>query len=102
MFEYRTEQVGDLVVRIRVPNQEGFYPVLLLLHGWTGNENSMWVFESRFPNNAVIVALRGIYPSPFGGYGWQKNTGERWPNLNDFQTAINLIMNFIFQLHITK
>lgn len=102
MFNYRTEKMGDLFVRYRMPNQEGIYPVLILLHGWTGDENSMWVFEARLPNDAIIIAPRGIYPSPLGGYGWQKYSGDNWPVMEDFQLAINSILDLILMPHSTQ
>jgi len=94
-FDYRTETISDLIVRLRIPDQEGKYPVLLLLHGWTGDENSMWIFESRLPQDNMILAPRGIYPSPLGGYGWRKSDRDRWPNMDDFTHAINSINELI-------
>lgn len=94
-FDYRTETISDLIVRLRIPNQDSEYPVLLLLHGWTGDENSMWVFESRLPQDNIIIAPRGIFPSPLGGYGWRKSNGDRWPNMDDFTPAITSINELI-------
>lgn len=95
MFDYRTENIGDWVMRFRKPNLEGFFPAYLLLHGWTGDENSMWVFESRMPDDAYLITLRGFYPTPLGGYGWQSSGEDKWPTLNDFQPAINSILEVI-------
>lgn len=94
-FDYRTETISDLIVRVRIPTQDGKYPVLLLLHGWTGDESSMWIFESRLPHDNIIIAPRGIYPSSLGGYGWQKSDGDRWPDMNDFTPAVNSIVELI-------
>jgi phospholipase/carboxylesterase len=102
MFKYLTEKIGDLVVRIRLPNQEGVFPVWLLLHGWTGDENSMWVFESRLPVDAFVVAPRGIYKSSFGGYGWHKDLGDKWPEMSYFQPAINTINDLISTKQFSK
>ena len=35
--------------------------LLLLLHGWTGDENSLWVFVRNFPEDYWIVAPRAPY-----------------------------------------
>ena len=94
-FDYRTKNIGDWVIRFRKPNLEGFFPAYILLHGWTGDENSMWVFETRIPDDAYVFALRGLYPTPLGGYGWQRTGEDKWPTLNDFQPAINSIFEFI-------
>lgn len=101
-FDYRTETISDLIVRLRTPNQDSEYPVLLLLHGWTGDENSMWVFESRLPQDNIIIAPRGIFPSPLGGYGWRKSNGDRWPNMDDFTPAINSINELISKIELVQ
>jgi phospholipase/carboxylesterase len=44
---------------------------MLLLHGWTGDENSMWVFTNRFPANMWIAAPRAPHASKEGGYSWR-------------------------------
>ena len=54
-FDYRTENIGNWVIRYRKPKHEGFFPAYLLLHGWTGDENSMWVFESKIPDDAYLI-----------------------------------------------
>ncbi len=44
---------------------------LLLLHGWTGDENSMWIFARNFPADMWIAAPRALYPAEGGGYSWR-------------------------------
>lgn len=45
--------------------------LLLLIHGWTGDENSMWVFTRDLPARYWLVAPRALHPSPPGGYSWR-------------------------------
>jgi phospholipase/carboxylesterase len=45
--------------------------LLLMLHGWTGNEDSMWVFVRNFPAGYAILAPRGLHAAPEGGYSWR-------------------------------
>ena len=45
--------------------------LLLLIHGLTGDENSMWVFARNLPANYWIVAPRAPYPAEPGGYSWR-------------------------------
>ncbi len=45
--------------------------LLLLLHGWTGDETVMWVFTGRLPAYRLILAPRGPVAAPGGGFGWQ-------------------------------
>lgn len=45
--------------------------LLLLLHGWTGDENSMWVFTRRFPPSYQVIAPRAPYQANPSGYSWR-------------------------------
>ena len=45
---------------------------LLLIHGLTGDENSMWVFARNLPAHYWIVAPRGPYSVQPGGYSWRE------------------------------
>jgi phospholipase/carboxylesterase len=87
---------GDWVLRIKEPEGDGPFPVFLLLHGWTGDENSMWIFSSHLPENALMIAPRGTYPASIGGYGWYTDRDRKglpaqtnqWPQVEDFHQAI--------------
>lgn len=52
--------------------------VLLMLHGWTGDENSMWAFTSNFPSNYWMLAPRAPYPANEGGYSWRELKPGTW------------------------
>jgi phospholipase/carboxylesterase len=93
--ETSIQQIGDFVVRQRYPEGSGPSRLLLLLHGWTGDENSMWIFSSRIPKNYFLIALRGITRTPLGGYGWQDATTKGWPTTNDFRPAIEAIFDLV-------
>lgn len=45
-------------------------PALIMIHGWKGNENVMWAFESALPANMVVVSPRAPFAVEDGGYGW--------------------------------
>ncbi len=85
------KQIGDCIVRVYNPPQEGPHPVTLLLHGWTGDENSMWVFSLHLPPGNILIAPRGLYSSPLGGYSWHPLQTKAWPNIDDFYPAIEKI-----------
>lgn len=85
-------EVEGMVFQARIPLGEGPQPVFLLLHGWTGDENSMWVFAGRLPKEALLLAPRGLYESSFGGYGWYPQLRRDWPELSDFQPAIDQLL----------
>lgn len=90
-------QVRDMVMKIRIPDGEGPYPVLLLLHGWTGDENVMWIFASRLPKNYLMIAPRGLYKSPDGGFGWQENRKDEWPTVAEFTPAVDTLLELVDQ-----
>lgn len=76
---YSVETFGDWVVRLRIPELLDGCPVLLLLHGLTGNENSMWAFEKLLPEDAFVIAPRGLYPSGvegMGGFSWVEGLSQ--------------------------
>jgi phospholipase/carboxylesterase len=88
-------EFGDWVVRRRNFEGEGAHRLLLLLHGWTGDENSMWIFTPRLPSGYLILAPRGITRTPLGGYGWESAGGQRWTGAAEFQEAIKALFNLI-------
>lgn len=47
--------------------------LLLLIHGLTGDENSMWVFARDLPANYWIVAPRAPHMVDAGGYSWRSS-----------------------------
>ena len=45
--------------------------ILLLLHGYTGDENSMWLFAQNMPSYFWMIAPRAPHPSETTGYSWR-------------------------------
>ena len=45
--------------------------LLLLIHGLSGDENSMWVFARDLPAHYWMVAPRAPYTAEIGGYSWR-------------------------------
>lgn len=88
--------MGSFTVRQRFPNGVESPRLMFLLHGWTGDENSMLVFAGKLPPASWLVALRGQYPAPQGGYSWHVPTARRdWPHLDDFRPAVESLLNLI-------
>jgi len=82
---------GDWKLKIRVPKGAGPHPVIFLIHGWTGDEKSMWVFASRLPRKALLVAPQAPYVSrhpDLGGYSWVPERGQSFSSLEMFQPAL--------------
>jgi phospholipase/carboxylesterase len=83
-------ETQNWIIRYRLPDGNGPHPVIWLFHGWTGDEDSMWIFASRLPEQYLLLAPRGVYPTPMGGYGWHTMTdGKAWPHVDDFRPAID-------------
>jgi phospholipase/carboxylesterase len=82
------------VMRIHLPPGNGPFPVLLMLHGWTGDENSMWVFTSRLPD-VLVIAPRGLYAARSGGFSWHPQLPHPWPAMNDFIPSLERLFETI-------
>lgn len=95
MLDTQTIQIDDWVLRIREPDGEGPHPVVLLLHGWTGDENSMWIFASRLPEQYLLIAPRALHPALIGGYSWYPMKDKSWPTLDDFRPAVRALTELI-------
>jgi phospholipase/carboxylesterase len=73
--------------------------LLLLVHGLTGDENSMWVFTRELPAHYWMVAPRAPYGSgrDLGGYSWfppDSRTEER-PNLEQLKPAAEMLIRLV-------
>lgn len=50
---------------------------VILLHGYGGDERSMWVFGQGIPKRHPVYSFRGLFAAEEGGYRW--HVGRRWP-----------------------
>ncbi len=70
--------------------------ILLLLHGWTGNENSMSVFIKDFPTDYWIVSPRALFPASSGGYSWRAQApGATWPTIDLFRPSVAGLLDLL-------
>ena len=74
--------------------------LLLLLHGWTGDENSMWVFVRNFPMDYWIIAPRASHVGEPGGYSWRASRAPQsgpggWPCLEDFRASADALIALV-------
>lgn len=72
------------VARVRPPSRPWNGRVILLLHGWTGDENSMWFFARGLPAQSWVVSPRGPLNCPDGGFAWGIATKGTRPELQQF------------------
>lgn len=68
--------------------------LLLLIHGWTGDENSMWVFVRNFPASYWIVAPRAPFAAQTGSYSWRPPpiSGGEPPRLDDLISSVTSVV----------
>ena len=94
MLETTVLDLQGWKLRLRIPPGSGPHPVTLLLHGWTGDENAMWVFASRLPSEQLLIAPRAPYPAAAGGYSWHPPlpSGASWPRLDAFRPAVEALL----------
>ncbi|HVN55350.1 MAG TPA: dienelactone hydrolase family protein [Anaerolineaceae bacterium] len=89
------QKIGPLFVRVQPPQEPGRSELLVLLHGWTGNENVMWVFTRHFPKKYWILAPRALYPAEQGGFRWTQSSSGMQITLNDLHEGVEAILAMI-------
>lgn len=69
--------------------------LLLLLHGWTGDENSMWVFTRNLPESYSLLAPRALHAAEPGGFSWRPNVRDDRSNMriDDLRPAAEAVLN---------
>jgi len=90
--EPRTIYDKGWIIRIRYPSDTINIKALILLHGWTGDENSMWIFARQLPANFLIISPRGLIRANPTGYGWVRQSTGEWPGLAEFDSIASLVM----------
>jgi phospholipase/carboxylesterase len=65
-------EFNNWTLRIREASEPLSARLLLLIHGLTGDENSMWVFARTLPPQYWLVAPRAPYAAEQGGYSWRQ------------------------------
>jgi phospholipase/carboxylesterase len=68
-----------------------------MLHGWTGDENSMWVFARNFPTDYRILAPRGRHTAAEGGYSWRQPREGTFgrPSLEDLRESAEALIRLV-------
>jgi phospholipase/carboxylesterase len=81
-FNGWTLRVRESTARFDNAQREPSPRLLLLIHGLTGDENSMWVFARDLPSHYWMMAPRAPHASQMeqGGYTWRLT---QFDNMND-------------------
>lgn len=101
MSEIYEVVLGEWTLKLREPAAAGA-PTLLLIHGWTGDENSMWVFTSQLQKDYFMVAPRAPFASrhqQHGGYSWiRREQISGWPAVEDFADGMRALTYLLDEL----
>ena len=84
--------VLNLIHRVRIPPTESSarLPAVVLLHGWTGNETAMRVFQPAVPPEAIAISPRGMVAAE-EGFGWV----DRRANGASYAAGVNALREFV-------
>jgi phospholipase/carboxylesterase len=88
-------ETAGLVHRVLDPANLRSKPTIIMLHGRSGNEDVMWIFQRVLPKDWLVVAPRGIKPDPGGGYAWHPRQRDQWPPLAAFDEAVAAVVRLI-------
>ncbi|HLF73329.1 MAG TPA: hypothetical protein VI524_03200 [Anaerolineales bacterium] len=71
--------------------------LLLLIHGLTGDENSMWVFGRGMPAHYWMIAPRAPHASGLSGYSWcpSQSGEEDRPGLETLEPAAEALIRLV-------
>ena len=89
---------GNWILRIHEPGDRLSNRILILLHGWSGDENSMWVFSKDLPEDYWVLSIRAPFSAMEKGYSWRdinNNFIYGKPQIEEFKPAIILLDEFI-------
>lgn len=83
------------VFRVQSPaTPEPTSPVMLLIHGLSGDENVMWIFTRNLPRNYWLIAPRGPILTS-SGYAWIEKSPSSRPHLLDLSSLAASLMDFL-------
>ncbi len=71
--------------------------LLLMLHGFTGDENSMWVFARDLPSHYWIIAPRAPHVTEPSGYSWRPLHAGTYgrPSLEQLRPAAEALIRLV-------
>jgi phospholipase/carboxylesterase len=62
-----------------------------MIHGWTGDENSMWVFSRQIAEDYLILAPRGPV-SGSSGFGWAELVDGKSPPIHAYRDIADRLL----------
>ena len=94
--ETKLIQFEDWTLRIR-ESTHATSRLLLMIHGISGDENSMWVFARDLPAHYWIVAPHAPHVVASGGYSWRPSDGAavEYPSYEMFLPAAEALIRLV-------
>lgn len=70
LTEPKITELDGWTFKIQPPRNGDSRRLLVLIHGWTGDENVMSIFAFKVPAYYWLIYPRGPVVAPDGGFGW--------------------------------
>ncbi len=96
--ELQSREAAGLVYRVYRPSAPEPIPAVVMVHGWGGDENAMWVFAQTVPEDWLLVAPRGILSDGAGGYVWGDHRPGGQKAVEAYTPAAERLRGFIGEL----
>jgi len=92
----------DLVHCVQIPPEASPArpaPVVVMVHGWKGDETVMWIFKQTIPPGVAIITPRAPLAVKDGGYGWfQRAASELEPEPDSLWAGRDHLHRFLAHL----
>ncbi len=100
MNEPYTSYERGWIIHIRPARQTPPSRIVVLIHGWTGDERSMDIFTRGLHQETLLLSPRGPVEASAGGYGWsERREGESLASYLDLvPTAQRLLIELDLRL----
>ncbi len=95
--------VSGLIHCLQLPPEADFRnpaPVVVMVHGWGGNESVAWIFKQSLPDHVAIITPRAPLTVDEGSFVWFRRDQKRpmKPEPDTHQTALTLLEKFLMSL----
>jgi phospholipase/carboxylesterase len=87
---------SGLIYRVRRGQPQG--ALIIMLHGLSGDENVMWIFDHALPREATVIAPRALYASELGGTSWARSVVRDDLDDVDFHEALEVMSRFMAEM----
>jgi phospholipase/carboxylesterase len=91
-----------LIHCVRLPREASLThpaPLVVMIHGWAGDENSMWAFKQVLPKDVAVVTPRAPLELDQGGYIWyRRGSRELQVEPATFWTGLKQLSRFLSDL----